>query len=205
MFLVVTDLPAPETTKAKRAGQPLTDEEKRARKREYNRRWKAKNPEAVKAGKRRDYEKEKRNPEAMRKRREASHRWYCANIFRMKDNIARNLDRKRIECDADQTEGKAYLPEIYEDLAKPKSALLAKLRRTVRGDTEEREELVSMVVVALLEGKIPLPQLAEHVRRIQQIFYDQKRLICTMSLDRPAFADGRKTVGDRLTYDDVAW
>lgn len=204
-----------DTKRTRRVRAPLTEAQKASR-REANRKWQKANGEkrAVHAKKYREKNKakiaarekewrEKNQEKYIKSRLKSSRKWHAANRERNRElcraRYARITGREIGE--ARPAVGTLLPQQLMTD------ALYAAAFKAVPKTLPSyvRDDIISDIVVAVLEQRIAEDDIAKRAQEFVKGYWRQFGHIGKVSLDQLAFADGKTTVGDNITYDDVRW
>ena len=164
--------------------EKMTEEERKRRRAEANRRTREKNPERYRARKQAaDKRYAEAHPEKIRAKtkryrennrehlrayaRDYSKLWKSSNPGMVADQKARHLDRVEAEY---QTADPAIAQVAYVVLADPVSPIsktINVLVRTMIYDSQLRDDIKSDLILSLLEGRVAFDKLAQYIRYLR--------------------------------------
>lgn len=196
--------------------KPLTEEQK-AKRLEQMRKWRAANKDKVNASCRRYRQSRKGKPRTDEQKAKAlayQRKWKAANAEHVLESkrrwIAANLEHVRAYSRRKSAEARANKPRhapmgerLHKSLSQNTVWLAANAVVPCGLPRDVREDVLSMIVLAVLEGEIKLEQVPDLAREFTNRHYRQFSKFDTVSLDEPIFYGDRKTLLDTLTTDNA--
>lgn len=193
----------------------LTPEEKRERRRARERGWRAANLEKARERDRlrraADPEKARAKDREKERRRKADPARYERHAAQKAEWAAKNPEKMQAAQDRFYAKLRAAAgpkrPEIGILLAKQLSsndiyaAAWSAVPRTIPADV--RDDVISMIILAVLEGEIRIEDVPRLSREFTNRHYRQFSKFDTSSLDAPLYHDSSKTLLDTLTTENA--
>lgn len=220
MFLPVINQVTQPAQSARKPRKPLT-EEQREKAREANRRWKARqSPDKIREN------LAKRHQKAL----EASRRWKANNPNKEKLWKEQNRDKVLAAKKRYREKNREKINQYFiawrlkrrdgnpKAVVRPPVGVV--LTQQLLGDaiyaaafkavprtlpSYVRDDVISEIVLAVIEERIAAGDIAKRAQEFVKGYWREFGHMRRVSLDQLAYGEGRTTVGDNLTYDDVAW
>lgn len=204
-----------------KAPQALTDEEKKERRREQRREWKRRNPDKVRAQR----ERERAKPDYMARKHAAQSKYM--KKYRLRPEVrarypAQNKARwARIKANPEALEkerarwrrnygagdrGWKFTGEALQ-AALNRNDLYAAVRACVPSyyPRHTRDDIISMIVLAVLEGEFPAANIAVHAKRFIAAYYRESDFHRTVSIDATIpGTDGLRLI-DVIAAEPTSW